>query len=179
MLFTVHDTAADVAPTDTAVQVPQLSTSLDSVMRPASPLDALSAHRRVYHVPAESVAFIDAALVPDGARLLIVTEPKSVAFDPELSVARWKSAENEPPVAAGPLLVTEPVKVVEVPGLAVVGVMPPAVRFIVPPAHACPVPVTPYPGPLNESQPMTPESSDGPPPHAYPLHWQPDAATAM
>lgn len=109
MLFTLHDTAADVAPTDTAVQAPQLSTSLDSVMRPASPLEALSAHTRIYQVPAESVALIDAALVPPGVRLPIVTAPRSTAFDPELSVARWKSAENEPPVAAGPLLVTEPV----------------------------------------------------------------------
>ncbi len=102
----VHDGGFGVADTVTRVHAPQLSTSLDSVMRPVSPLDALSAHARRYHVPAANVAFIDAMAVPPGVRLPTVTAPRSVAFEPDASVARWNSAGNDPPVAAGPLLVT-------------------------------------------------------------------------
>ena len=178
VLLTLQDTPAPTEDTVTAVQGPQLSISLDSVMRPASLLDALSAHVRRYQVPAESVAFKDAGTVPPGVNVPSDTVPRSTAFEPAASVARWKSAEKDPPVAAGPLFAIVLVNARATPGVAVVGVIPLAVKFNVPPAHATPLPVTPYPLPRNESHPMTPFCRLGPPPQAFPCHSHPLADTA-
>ena len=89
----------------------------------------MSAQARTYHVPADGNVYALVAVfeapIPSAALAYV---PMSLAFDPLLSVARWKRSVKPAGVATVPAFVIVAESVTGVPTVAVVGVTVEAVR---------------------------------------------------
>lgn len=115
--------------TITAVHAPQLFVSLDSLIIPEPVDEFLSAHARMYHVPAEGNAYENVVISDPLAEVFgDVSVPISTVFAPLEDVARWKRLVNSPPVAGLPAFVIVAENVCATLATADVGEIAPAVR---------------------------------------------------
>ncbi len=125
-----HDAPVHELETVTAVHGPQLSASFDSVMVLTHEA-LLSAQARTYQVPTVGNVYDTCEVSPaEGARAGEVSVLVVVTALWSASLSIWKRLVKPVGVSSVPAFVMRDESVTEVPCVAVVGVMAPAVRFV-------------------------------------------------